>query len=87
MQDNHLECPVCKSRKLSMKYEAKYVYTYVIDNDAPGLKNDTEFLPFLYDKREQTEASQYIQCSLCGATFPCYYSQVKEGLDFKSTDP
>jgi DNA-directed RNA polymerase subunit RPC12/RpoP len=87
MQDNHPTCPVCGSRKLAMKYEAKYVYTYVIDDDAPGLKNDTEFLPFLFDKREQTEANQYIQCSSCGAVLPCYYSQANEGFDFGSVDP
>ncbi len=83
MQNNHLMCPICKSSKLAMKYEAKYVYTYMIDNDTPGLKNETEFLSFLYDKREQTEASQYIECGSCGTRFPCFYSQVEKGFDIK----
>lgn len=87
MPNNQLTCPVCKSNKLMMKYEAKYVYTYVIDSDTPGLKNETEFLPFLYDKREQTEADQYIECGTCGARFPCYYSQAEDGFDFKPVDP
>lgn len=80
MQHNHMTCPVCSSRNLTLKYEAKYVYTYVIDNDATGLKNETEFLPFMFDTREQTEANQYLQCNDCGTSFPCYYSQLDEGL-------
>lgn len=67
-----------------MKYEAKYVYTYMLDKDKPGLKNENEFLPFLYDSREQTEANQYIECGYCGAKFPCYYTQAENGLDFSA---
>jgi hypothetical protein len=66
-----------------IKYEAKYVYSYVIDNDAPGLKNTDEFLPFLYDRREQTESRQYIECSSCGTLFPCFIPQGSRELDFK----
>ena len=83
MENNQFLCPACNSKKLMVKYEAKYVYSYEIDNDAPGLKNTTEFLPFLHDKREQTEAKQYIECSFCGTQYPCFFSQGSQDLDFK----
>lgn len=83
MDNNRFMCPVCKSDKLMIKYEAKYVYSYEIDNDAPGLRNTTEFLPFMYDRREQTEAKQYIECVVCGTQYPCFFSQGSQGLDLK----
>lgn len=82
MDNNRFLCPVCDSCKLMMKYEAKYVYSYAIDNDAPGLKNKAELLPYLYDKREQTEARQFIECSSCGTQFPCFSQDCRE-FDFK----
>lgn len=84
MKNSHWMCPYCNSSKLAMKYEARYVYTYLLDKDKPGLKNEKEFLPFLYDSREQTEADQYIECTSCGARFPCYYSQAENGFDLGS---
>ena len=83
MDNKRFLCPACKSNKLMVKYEAKYVYSYEIDNDAPGLKNTKEFLPFLYDKREQTETKQYIECSACRTQYPCFFTQGSKGLDFK----
>jgi transcription elongation factor Elf1 len=81
--NNSFTCPACNGKTLVAKYEAKYVYSYIIDDDAPGLKNTEEFLPFLYDNREQKEARQYIECSVCGAQFPCYFSEGNKGIDFK----
>ena len=83
MQGDRKLCPVCRSSRLIMKYEAKYVYSYVIDEDKPGLKNDTIFLPFLYDKREQVEADQYIECGSCGTRLPVFYTQADGGFDLK----
>lgn len=83
MDNKEIICPACKSSKLMIKYEAKYVYSYAIDNDAPGFKNTTELLPFMYDNREQTEAKQYIECNACGAQYPCFYSLGSNALDFK----
>ncbi|TYQ18113.1 UNVERIFIED_CONTAM: hypothetical protein Cloal_0520 [Acetivibrio alkalicellulosi] len=83
MDNNRLLCPTCNSNKLMIKYEAKYVYSYVIDNDAPGLKNTAEFLPFMYDGREQTESKQYIECSGCGNQYPCFISHWDERINFK----
>lgn len=64
------QCPLCEGKELIMRYEAGYVYSYVIDNDAPGLMNSDEFLSYLYDKRELKEARTYIECSKCGSQFP-----------------
>jgi hypothetical protein len=64
------QCPVCDSKELIMRHEASYVYSYVIDNDAPGLMNSDEFLSYLYDKRELKEARTYIECSNCGTQYP-----------------
>lgn len=83
MENNKILCPTCNSNKLVVKYEAKYVYSYSIDNDVPGLNNKKEFLPFLYDGREQTEAKQYVECCVCGTIYPCFFSQGSQGLDFK----
>lgn len=63
-------CPICKSNDLTLKHEASYVYSYSIDSDAPGLKNSEMFLSYLYDRREQTESREYIECNQCGTHFP-----------------
>lgn len=63
-------CPICNSRELTMRYEASYVYSYVIDKDAPGLMNSNEFLSYLYDKRELKNSRTYIECNQCGTQYP-----------------
>lgn len=78
----HITCPICKGNNFRAKYEATYVYSYVIDSDAPGVKNKEEFLPFLFDNREQKEAKQYMECANCGAKFPCSFSHGNKGIDF-----
>jgi len=77
-----LVCPVCKGSNFSAKYEATYVYTYIIDSDAPGLNNKTQLLPYMYDSREQKESKQYIECNTCGAQYPCYYDEGSKSIDF-----
>ena len=74
-QTTQLICPKCDSSQLLLKYAVTYEYSYMLDANAPGRCNSTELLPYLYDKREQTESQQYIECSACGATFPCYFDQ------------
>ncbi|MDP4181318.1 MAG: hypothetical protein Q8942_09525 [Bacillota bacterium] len=83
MENGQVVCPSCNNSKLTAKYEAKYIYSYIIDTDAPGLKNKYETLPFMYDKRDQVEARQYIECDTCGAKYPCFFSQNSIGIDFK----
>ena len=73
-KNNGLLCPLCHQGELSLKYEAKYIYSYIIDSDCPGLKNHEEFYPFLYDNRKQTESNQYIECDYCGIRRPCIFS-------------
>jgi hypothetical protein len=75
-----LVCPVCGAAHFLLKHEASYVYSYCIDAeinpadaDAPGLQNKTEFLPFLFDDREQQYDKQYVECRNCGERFPCYF--------------
>lgn len=70
MEHNDYKCPICNSRDLTLRYEAGYVYSYVIDSDAPGLKNSEEFLSFLYDKREQKDTRTFIECNCCKAQYP-----------------
>jgi transcription elongation factor Elf1 len=74
-------CPACKSQKLVAKYEAKYVYSYIIDSDNPGRLNTDEFYPFLYDKREQTESKQYVECTQCGTQYPCSFTTDNKGVE------
>lgn len=78
-----LVCPECNSSQFLIKYEATYVYSYIIDSDAPGLKNTEEFLPFLYDNREQKETNQYLECSKCGHKYPCFFNQWDKGIGVK----
>ncbi len=72
---NLLQCPNCGNHNFLIKYEATYVYSYNIDSNAPGLKNTEEFLPFMYDKREQKDARQYMECKECLQQFPFYLSE------------
>lgn len=83
MHNNGLRCTICNGNQLMVKYEAKYVYSYTIDEDSPGLKNTEEFLPFLYDDRKQTEAIQYIECNTCNMKYPVISTHGSRGIDFK----
>lgn len=82
MKESCYICPVCGKSELTAKYEAKYVYSYILDSDAPGSKNSLEFLPFLYDKRDQLEAKQYIECNICKTQYPCFFTEGNKGIDF-----
>jgi hypothetical protein len=83
-----LSCPNCNGSRFVMKYEAAYVYSYIIDSDAPGLRNTEEFLPFLFDKREQKKNEQYVECCNCHTKYPCYFNELDNGItaeDFRKT--
>lgn len=77
-----LICPACRNNSLTAKYEATYVYSYCIDSGAPGRQNEEEFLPFLFDNREQKGAKEYIECSSCGAQYPCSFGEGNKGVNF-----
>lgn len=79
-------CPVCGSRNLMLKYEASYVYSYAIDSNEPGRLNINEFLPFMYDSREQKDIKQYIECIQCGTQIPCYFHEQNQSLDTRSVE-
>jgi DNA-directed RNA polymerase subunit RPC12/RpoP len=70
MEKRNYQCPVCSSREMTLRYEASYRYSYVLDEDAPGLKNSEEFRSFLYDRRELKDNRTYIECNRCGAQYP-----------------
>ncbi len=79
-QANAVSCPRCHNNHLQLKYEVTYEYSYTIDANAPGECNHDEFLPYLYDNREQKEARQTIKCQTCGASFPCYFTNWQQGI-------
>jgi hypothetical protein len=83
MEKNTYICPICKKSDLTLRYEASYIYSYVMDSDAPGLKNTEEFLSFLYDKREQKDTRTYIECNQCGTQYP--YTLLSEVLEQHNT--
>lgn len=85
MIDNPMQlmCPVCKSSRFLLKYEASYVYSYAIDSDTPGLNNNEYFFSFLYDDRKQTESKQFLECDSCGASYPCYFNQWDSKIGLK----
>ena len=72
---NILDCPLCHNNYFVIKYESTFVYSYVIDQDAPGIKNTNEFLSFMYDNRDKKESKQYIECQSCGSKFLCSFNQ------------
>ena len=86
MIDNPMQlvCPVCKSSSFLLKYEATYVYSYVIDSDAPGLNNNEYFFSFLYDDREQKESKQFLECDSCGSKFRCYFNHWDNKIGVKN---
>jgi hypothetical protein len=81
---NYITCPACHGDAFKMKYRVSYEYSYIIDANAPGLKNKKEFLPFLYDDREQKEAQQFLECSNCGAQYPCYFTEWEQGANIEA---
>lgn len=81
---NRVICPVCRGHAFKIKYQVSYEYSYIIDANAPGLKNSQEFLPFLYDDREQTDAKQFLECSTCGAKYPCYFTEWEQGANIEA---
>lgn len=73
-------CPVCNANHLILKYQATYEYSYSLDVNAPGLHNTKELLPYMYDSREQKDAQQYIECTICKTRFPCYFDKWSDGI-------
>lgn len=66
-------CPVCNKENLVLRHEATYIYSYLIDENAPGKLNEETFKSFQYDKREQKDSREYIECEVCGSQFPSNY--------------
>ena len=81
--NNHVVCPICNAHHFILKYQATYEYSYRIDENAPGVNNTNELLPYMYDSREQKEAKQYIECKSCGTNYPCYFDKWVEGVTTK----
>jgi hypothetical protein len=84
MSENNLVCPNCSNSNFLIKYEATYVYSYIIDSDAPGLRNKDEFLPFMFDNREQKDTKQFLECITCGSKFRCYFNQWDNKIGLKT---
>ncbi|MDF2538607.1 MAG: hypothetical protein K0S76_1628 [Herbinix sp.] len=83
MNTTNYICPICNGDHLVLRHEASYVYSYMVDSDAPGKENTETFLSYLYDKREQKDSREYIECTKCGAQYP--YSFINGVLEqFKS---
>ena len=77
-----LVCPKCNSKDFKMKRQATYVYTYKINTPNPNtLNNKEESLPFLFDNREKTESTEYLECDHCGAEYPCPFLTDKDKID------
>lgn len=80
---DNIICPVCNDNHLILKYEATYEYSYIIDANAPGLNNTKELLPYMYDRREQKDAKQYLECRTCKTQYPCYFDKWTAGINSK----
>lgn len=78
--DEMITCPQCGARRLVLRYEVSYVYSYVLDDNAPGRANEAYFHPYAYDERTQKAAEQYVECTACQAKFPCYLQKADVSL-------
>ena len=83
-ESSKITCPNCHSSSMVLRLEASFVYSYVLDSDAPGRKNTDEFLSFLYDRRDQNETKQYVECTSCGSRFPCYFNSWDKNTSLNS---
>ena len=81
--NTRIVCPICSADHFTLKYQATYEYSYKIDGNAPGVNNIIDLLPYMYDKREQKDANQYIECNICGTNYPCYFDKWTEGITSK----
>lgn len=71
--ESYFACPACGHRQLKLKYEVSYEYSYILDSNAPGLKNDIVFQPYLYDDRVQKFGEECIECCSCKKRYPCLF--------------
>ncbi len=81
--DDRLQCPRCSGKDFTAKYESTYIYSYELgfpENDVDRSKTYT--LPFLFDKRDQKNTRQYVECNNCGAQYPCEFTLDSKELDF-----
>ena len=77
-----LICPKCNGKKLEIKHEATYFYTYKIDIVNVSIENeDSENPPFLFDNREQTGYKEFIECDNCGTKYPCSFDKYNQTID------
>lgn len=81
MEETRYKCPICHSNDLVLRREASYVYSYKLDSDKPGLKNADVFLSYEYDKRENINSREYVECNQCGTQFP--YQVLSEIMECK----
>lgn len=76
-------CPKCNGNHFVVKREATYVYTYKINTtDAESCTDKTEALPYLFDSREETDSTQYLECQQCRAHYPCSIDSDDKGIKF-----
>lgn len=75
-----ITCPICGNNEFVARFQASYIYSYRIDNDAPGSENEDEFLPFLFDNREQVDSKEYLECEKCKTKFPCDFNEGTKGV-------
>ncbi len=75
-------CPSCGGQHFSVKREATYVYTYELETPDNENHITEEALPFLFDNREQTGNREYLQCTQCGAQYPCDLDRQHDHIRF-----
>ncbi|MCT4542880.1 MAG: hypothetical protein N4A63_05020 [Vallitalea sp.] len=74
-----LHCPICNSTKFIAKHQATFTYFYKLDSNNPLDNNN---LSFEFDKRENGNSYQYLQCENCGAKFPCDFNLNPNDFNF-----
>ncbi|WP_246615562.1 hypothetical protein [Clostridium thailandense] len=80
--DELLICPKCNNNSFNIKREATYVYTYKLNTPDTKLRSDNKSaLPFLFDNREKTCSKEYLECTKCGAHYPCPFFTDTEKID------
>ena len=69
--DEFLVCPECNNKNFTIRREATYVYSYKFNSEEIKKANSrVDELPFLFDNRENTKSSEFVECDNCGLKFP-----------------
>lgn len=64
-----LSCKKCNSNNFLLRKESTFIYSYKVNVTEIGL-DDEDYLPFIFDNREEKERREFLECQDCKTTYP-----------------